>query len=95
MEASGGYVSGRVRRTQALTPQWPTLTRSAWKLIENSCKTLSQLPLQAPQDQKHQGPSPSKKGTENEKGRESRGHSRQTGQLSPALPSPCCVTLGR
>ena len=30
--------------------------------MEDSCKTLSQLPQEAPQHQKYQGPSPSVKG---------------------------------
>ena len=51
-------------------PQRPILTRSTRKLVEDSCKTLSQLPQEAPQHQKYQGPSPSVKGAGKEKAEE-------------------------
>lgn len=70
---------------------WPhlqrsTLTRSTWKLMEDSCETLSQLPLERPQDLKHE----SMKGPEKEQGRGSCGHPSQADQLSPAVTSMLC-----
>lgn len=87
-EVGGKWLLGLRKRQEDARPSVaPTHQEAHGGLL----RTPSQLVWEEPQHQKYQGRSPTVKGAEKEQAG-SRGHSRQTGQLSPR---PCCVASGR